>query len=527
MKRLTKRLTAGALALTALTTLLSPASAKQEVVYANLDPSGIPQAVYVVNTFPQGGNIADYGNYSEVRNMTGQQPVQQQDGIVTSEAGNVPFTYEGKLISPDLPWTFSIRYLLDGTEMAADALAGQSGRLQMTIGIDGSGRPDDVFYDHFTLQVAVQLDAGKCQNIDASGATLANVGNSRQMTYTILPKTKTEITIFADVSDFEMPAITISGIYLELNFDLTGGGLGSLEEQLSAFQTGVSAVNTGAQAIKTGSNDMVTGINSLQTSMDSINKGLPTMSTYLNSLFGGATTLSTDMDLLAKQKDELTDKCWKLFTDSLAAAQKQVNALLAAAKMTPVTLTNDNFASQLTGIQTQLTTANPTGGYSTIIPPMITQLQSIRDYYNALLAYTGKIGQAATAVTSLRSGIGEFQTSFKTLSDGYGQQLVGVTALKTGSDKFLENIGKLADGTNQLNTQTADTMTQLSSALEETLGSVTGGGFTPTSFASSQNTQIEMVQFVIKTPAIRKAATAPAPDSTTETTFWQRLQDLF
>lgn len=53
----------------------------------------------------------------------------------------------------------------------------------------------------------------------AEEATIANVGKNEQLTYTILPGKGADLSIQADVEDFEMDAIAIKGIQLNLGLD--------------------------------------------------------------------------------------------------------------------------------------------------------------------------------------------------------------------------------------------------------------------------------------------------------------------
>ena len=75
------------------------------------------------------------------------------------------------------------------------------------------------FFDNYALQAVVQLDNTICENIIGDGATIANVGNLKQLTYTVLPGNDKEITISADVTDFEMESIAINGVRLNLDVD--------------------------------------------------------------------------------------------------------------------------------------------------------------------------------------------------------------------------------------------------------------------------------------------------------------------
>lgn len=70
--------------------------------------------------------------------------------------------------------------------------------------------------------------------------------------------------------------------------------------------------------------------------------------------------------------------------------------------------------------------------------------------------------------------------------------------------------------------------TQVQDQIDEMLASVSCGDKEVVSFTSSKNTNIDSVQFVIKTAAIEKPEEAVAETKTeTKRTFWQKVKDLF
>src|SRR5690625_3361155 len=85
-------------------------SAKDEVIYGNLDATGKVDHIYVVNTFhiDQPGKIIDYGDYTEVRNLTDLSELNlNDDGHVQFEAEDGEFYYQGELKNKRLPWDIS------------------------------------------------------------------------------------------------------------------------------------------------------------------------------------------------------------------------------------------------------------------------------------------------------------------------------------------------------------------------------------------------------------------------------------
>ena len=195
------------------------ANGKEEVVYIKTDAGGNVDNIDVVNIF-SGGNVTDYGNYSSVKMLTTTDKINQDGDKITFKSSADKVYYQGTLKSKEIPWDISIKYYLDGSEVKPSKLAGKSGELEIKISITQNDECEGTFFDDYALQAAFTLDTNNCKNIQAEGATLANVGSDKQISYTILPGKGLEASIYADVDDFEMDAISINGVKLSLNLDI-------------------------------------------------------------------------------------------------------------------------------------------------------------------------------------------------------------------------------------------------------------------------------------------------------------------
>ena len=200
------KIISGIVALSLVSSYAMPVTAaeKEEVVYVMAGADGSVNSVYAVNSF-DGGNITDYGDYSYVKLLN-------LDGNITRNGDEVTFSapengkvyYQGTLKKAEIPWEISIKYFLDGKELSAEEVAGQSGALEIRISITENEKCSSDFYENYALQCSFTLDTKLCRNISANGATVANVGSKKQITYTVLPDKGLEKSIFADVTDFEM-----------------------------------------------------------------------------------------------------------------------------------------------------------------------------------------------------------------------------------------------------------------------------------------------------------------------------------
>ncbi len=265
-------------------------SEKEEVVYAVLDASGGVTGVYVVNVF-DGGKITDYGDYSSVRNLNTTDELRVSgDKITASTAGKL--YYEGTLESRDIPWNISVRYFMDGREYTPEDVAGKSGRLEMRIAISENFNCSGTFFEHYALQAAVTLNTKTCTDIVADGATLANVGSDKQLSYIIFPGKETELTIFANVTDFEMDPIQINGLPLNLagNLDINADSLGLSEYEglFSDLRQGAADLDDGANEVKDGAADIAGGASELADGARSLSGGLNDLKGNNSAILAGA-----------------------------------------------------------------------------------------------------------------------------------------------------------------------------------------------------------------------------------------------
>ena len=201
-------------------------ASKEEVIYGKLAPDGTVQSIYAVNHFEAtaGDTITDYGTYTAVRNMTTTDPLTQGDGTVSltpSADGSV--YYEGTMDpSTPLPWLIQVHYILDGTEVEPEDLAGRSGALILRIDVNPNPDCNGDWFNQYALQTTVTLDTAHADNIRADGGTIASVGSEKQIVFTLLPGQTSEVEVAADVTDFTMPAITFNGVQLQLKLDIDG-----------------------------------------------------------------------------------------------------------------------------------------------------------------------------------------------------------------------------------------------------------------------------------------------------------------
>ncbi len=279
------------------------ASEKEEVVYIMTNQTGSVDSVNVVNIFGK-GDVTDYGNYSSVKMLTSTEPISQDGDTVSFSSDADRVYYQGTLENAQIPWNIDISYALDGKEISPDELAGKSGSLEIRIKITDNAACKNDYYDSYALQAAVTLDTDLCENITADGATLANVGSDKQISYTILPGKGLDATISADVTDFEMDAITINGVKLDLNMEIDDA---ELMDKVSEIMDASKSINDGAKAVNNGTSKLADGGDALSDGVSTLYTATGTLDNGITSLNQGVATLQTGLNTLNSKSGDLTN----------------------------------------------------------------------------------------------------------------------------------------------------------------------------------------------------------------------------
>lgn len=624
-------------------------SAKEEVVYIMTRADGAVDNINVVNIF-QGGDITDYGDYSSVKMLTTTDQIDQTEDKITFSSSAEKVYYQGTLQNAEIPWNISIRYFLDGTEYTAEEIAGKSGSLEMKVSISKNEKCKGSYFDDYALQATFLLDTNACRNIRSDGATTANVGSDKQLLYTVLPGKGLETSICADVENFEMDAVSVNGIKLNLNVEIDDEELTEKVEELmdatKKLDDGASQLSDGAEDLKTGGNSLDTGISSLNSSVGDLDSGIATLQKGMKSVQSGLKTLNKQSATLTKgseqiktaletiqknlsavsvsteQIKELTSASGKIkkgisdLNDGIAALRKNLGYAQYKAAMSQKGLEVDslktnnqkaiaNCSDQIESLKKTIASLKDQEGYEKQAAQLQTQISNLENIIQLLKANNAAMGGTesyldnvsggvenlykgadslkkeydkfdaaigelsnslsgmAAKMSELSSGINRLVKNYKKFDkglddytdgvakvvSGYDQMVKGVSSLASGSKKLLAGSGQLSsgsaelydgivtlcDGAEELNTGTAELNaetskmdTQIQDQIDEILSSIEGEETETKSFASEKNTNVDDVQFVIKTAAIEKEEAEEKEKEQTESdSLWQKFMQLF
>lgn len=496
------------------------AGGKEEVIYVMTDAEGNVQNVNVVNIFGK-GDVTDYGDYSSVKMLTSTEPIAQDGDKITFTTEKDKVYYQGTLENAQIPWNIEITYTLDGKEISPEELAGQSGTLKIHIVVTENTKADSTFYENYALQAAFTLDTTKCENIVAEGATLANVGADKQISYTVLPGKGLDAEITADVVDFEMDAAAINGVKLDLNIeiddselmdkvaeiqdattDLNDGakdlkdGAGDLNDGANDLKDGAVDLNDGAKELKDGAkdlqdgaNDLYDGVNSLNDGIGSLKSGIGTVQNGLNTLNGKSSDLTGGsaqmLEALKTIQSSLNDVAvtteqLQTLTDSSAAIKQGINDLYNGALALQTAVSYDSYKAtmQAGGLDIDALKAKNNDTITTLQGQVAT-MQATLDQIKDVPGYESEAAQLQTqietfsgliqllsanngAISGTESYFGGMSGGAADLVNGLAELQAKYTAFDTAIGELVTNLSGLAVNMTKLKTGIDQLVTQYS-----------------------------------------------------------------
>ena len=624
-------------------------SSKEEVVYIMTEADGTVKNVDIVNIF-DGGDVVDYGNYSSVKMLTTKDEIHQSGDKITFSSSSDRVYYQGAVENSEIPWNISIRYFLDNKEYPAYELAGKSGRLEIEISITENDKCSGAYFDNYALQASLSLDTERCDNIKADGATIANVGSDKQISYTVLPGKGLNASVTADVEDFDMEAASVNGVKLDIDVDVDEE---ELTEKVSELMTALAKLDEGTSALYYGAQTAEDGSGRLNDGILSLNGGLTNLDSGIAELQKGMTSVKEGLDMLDEQSSALRNgseeiesalKAVQQGVDKFSVSSDQLHELTEASNSIKngikrvsdgaLALKNSVGYDQYKAVMSEkgIDIESVKQGNAQTVEECYAQMEKLNgaiekleqesgsDEQIALLkeqaasldgivrllnansyamtgteSYLGEISVGVNELyegaSSLETGYGEFDAavydlagtlsgmaenmsklseamdmlveSYEKLDDGlenytggvaslvsgYDRMLAGISQVAYGSKDLLQGSGNLAKGsaglydgivelcggaeqlnqaTGSLRSASSDMDSQLREKINDILSSVQGDETETVSFASQKNTNVESVQFVIKTDPVEKTEAAEKIQEPAESkSLWQKFIQLF
>lgn len=236
---------------------------------------------------------------------------------------------------------------------------------------------------------------------------------------------------------------------------------------------------------------------------------LQTVSSNLSSLLQGATALQENYGTFDEKIGELVNKIGGL-AYQMSELSSAINTLVS------------EYGKLDQGIN----------GYTEAVAKIVASYSQITDGAAQLVPGSSALKTGSESLYSgtgeLLSGIVEIYDGTGTWKDGTGTLDDGVAELLSGIAQLYDGAGELKDGTSTMREETAGMDTEITDKIDELIETVTGGDFEVSSFVSDKNTNVQSVQFVIKTDGVQTEEVSEVTEEMPKKlTVWQKFLNLF
>ena len=485
---------------------------KDESVYVNADESGATTKITVSNWLKNAGingTINDESNLKDIQNVKGDETFTQNGDDVQWSAGSNDIYYQGTT-DKELPVGVEIKYELDGKEIAAKDLLGQSGKLKITVSYTNKSKSTQringekqEMYTPFVMATGIILPDDKFSNVEVDDGKIINEGSNNIVVGFGMPgmaesldldedaadKLPEGFTVTADVTDFSIgntitfasPSI-LSDLELDdiddlddlenkleklvdSSEDLVDGSkklsnkMGELEDKFDDYQDGEKSLNKGIKDLVNGGATLKKGVKDYTDGVDTLAKGTQK---YVN----GAKQITDGNQKLYEAVKDMPSS-YKEFSDGLQAYTKGVDTL--ADTKTAKQLTDgadavtagigtlnenlgklessyDNYKLLADGLKAQAAQISDPTQKATILA----YVQKLEELYQGQKASVGALVSATNKESTLKSGASQVAAGIKKVMTG-AQTLSGNSAtLRSADQKLTSSIATLTASVKKL-----------------------------------------------------------------------------
>lgn len=422
-----RRLTAAALALLCVLPQAAQAAAPtiqtDEAVYINLDYYGTPENTRIVKGVSLNGHMefTDYGNYSDVYNMSTLDEPTLSDGEVSwalSDDGLQRFYYEcvpDSSTSIQLPWNFDVSYKLNGVPVEAEKCAGADGLIEMNIHAMPNDAAGEYYKNNMMLVCATGIDMSKALSIDAPGAQVQSIGTYKIVMFMGLPGEESTFTVRIGSNSFESMGLVLF---------MAPATLSSLDI-LSDMRDIKDRLGSSGDSLYEGLSSMLESMQSMQSGLGALSSGISGINAVRKQLIADRGTIDPQIDAALSSLETLAGK-----TDSLIP---ELNSM-----KTTVTTLGATINSMLGTVQS---TTEDINSYQQLLKDIDATLGNLDDFVNDLQDASGddllRIPQLQTHIENIKQDLKTLQTHLGTLrekADALGSQIDALQIILGGSD---------------------------------------------------------------------------------------------
>ncbi|MGI5850071.1 MAG: hypothetical protein ACOX8Q_08440 [Christensenellales bacterium] len=509
---------------------------KNETVYTKLHHDGSVDQIYVVNQLF--GDYTDYGEYTDIKNLsTTSDPTISGDKITFPDAYVKGGLFYQGTAQGELPMTFKIKYYIDGKSILAQDLAGESGRLKIEINYGVNVNCDERIRNGYMAQISLTINLNKASNINAYDATTVITGSTLNVVGTVLPGKSGSMCLDADVSDFEMDAITIT--LLKGTFSTT-----DIKNSIDKIDDGFDDMIDGAQEMVEGTSELKDGVISLRNGVDDIDDGIAAIASAGEDMLQGINVYSSGLQEYTNSVIYVASGSF----DFLAGLEKLSESGSAMAQGVSETadglrgLSSSN-ADLKSLAESLLTSSDPSvqflaQGTIQTLDALSGVSVGLDQASEGVSQYTAGVQQAAEEFQEYCSGVNliaansqQINAGYSEIMGGFDSYLAGIKSSASGIHRLYRSIKGLPGNIQELiNGQIAfkEGITEAKDDISAQTKSFISDDSPSVSFASPGKNHPNSVQYIMMTPAISVPTKAnPINKSEESQDFFTRLIDLF
>lgn len=338
---------------------------------------------------------------------------------------------------------------------------------------------------------------------------------------------------------------------------------------VSTSSKDLKQLSSASTSIKSGIDSLVKGLKTVDSSIDTYNSslkkaglnsaselaqknkqalsalGITNTQRKLYSAYtsGGSQAVSAELAKLAQAGDSEAVELYKQVsagnTDAVTQYVQAAGKLISVETLLKADASYIEGSSKLiNGIDAQMSTSS---GQTTLMSGAVSlqtnykkfdaSIQDLVSSLNNLMANMTQLKSGINKLTdnyaTLDSGIKEYTSAVNKITNGYSKVYEGALDLVSGTHSLYKGTTELTDGTGEFKGETSDLDSKVDDEVDSMIDNFADGDFEVESFVSDKNTDVDSVQFVIKTEAIKKEEVKVEEEKTEELNFWQKLLNLF
>jgi X-X-X-Leu-X-X-Gly heptad repeat protein len=344
--------------------------------------------------------------------------------------------------------------------------------------------------------------------------------------------------------------------------EMSSGG-SSLAAGSQSFNSGLAALSAGSQQLRDGSaqfnqlfdqlatqiteayNQLKDGLGNAGIDIDQLTQNLVDLQqilTDLDSLMVQIEASRTDIDAAILTLNNFVNAFVGLDSATIAQLESELPLLSSGSQSTVQILLTNYYLSQtladnwsilrptLEGLSAALASLDTDDLQQVVgsLKDLLSELDGALGDISSLGDLVGMVEQLAGGYSQFNAGLISYTKGLDSIAIGYVEFNSGILDYMGGVESLSGGTSQLYYGTNLLYTNVADLPITIQEQIDALMADYDFGDFQPTSFVSTENTNIALVQFVLFTDPIAlqvPEADAEVPDK--PQTFWDRILALF